>query len=81
MNRLDKEKQLKRPHILLVTTSYPLKSGDVSGIFVKRLADALNQDNDLLVLTPYSRLHPKPEQGCPRALFPLRTAHMATTRS
>lgn len=65
MNRLDKEKQLKRPHILLVTTSYPLESGDVSGIFVKRLADALNQDNDLLVLTPYSRLHPKPEQGCP----------------
>ncbi|MCX8146594.1 MAG: glycosyltransferase, partial [Azovibrio sp.] len=47
---------LKRPlRILLVTTSYPLQEGNPSGIFVKRLADALGRDDSLTVLTPASR--------------------------
>jgi len=41
--------------VLLATTSYPLRKGDVSGVFVARLAEALACDEDLLVLTPASR--------------------------
>lgn len=45
----------KKTHVLLVTTSFPLKPNDVSGIFVKRLADALSSDHKVFVLTPCSR--------------------------
>lgn len=39
----------------MITTSYPLDDEIPSGIFVKRLAKALDHDDDLLVLTPCSR--------------------------
>lgn len=38
--------------VLMVTTSFPINSGDVSGIFVSRLADALSERVALEVLTP-----------------------------
>lgn len=41
--------------VLLVTTSFPLSEDSVSGIFVKRLADALSDLSDLQVLVPAGR--------------------------
>lgn len=38
--------------VLLLTTSYPLNAGSVSGVFVQRLAHALARHCDLDVLTP-----------------------------
>jgi len=38
--------------ILLVTTSYPLRNGSVSGIFVKKLAEQINEFAHLTVVTP-----------------------------
>lgn len=40
------------PRVLLVTTSFPLSADSSSGIFVKRLADALHDDARVTVLTP-----------------------------
>lgn len=60
-----KTKAPARLRILLVTTSYPLNNDDVSGIFVGRLAKALARDEDLLVLTPSSRLHSTTKPGIP----------------
>jgi len=43
------------PHtlkVLLLTTSYPLRKDEVSGIFVKRLAEAMSRRVDVKVLTP-----------------------------
>lgn len=41
-----------RPRILLITTSFPLSPDSSSGIFVKRLADALHAAAKITVLTP-----------------------------
>ncbi|RMH85292.1 glycosyltransferase family 4 protein [Pseudomonas sp. AOB-7] len=41
-----------KPSILLLTTSYPLSPGSVSGVFVKRLACALAEVCQLEVLAP-----------------------------
>ena len=38
--------------MLVVSTSYPLSEGGVSGIFVKHMADALSKHHDVSVLTP-----------------------------
>ena len=45
----------RRLRVLLVSTSFPLRSGEVSGIFVRRLADALSDRVMLEVLTPCGR--------------------------
>jgi glycosyltransferase involved in cell wall biosynthesis len=50
--------KMSRPHrlrVLLVSTSFPSRPGDVSGIFVRRLADALSESVSLEVLTPCGR--------------------------
>lgn len=52
-------------HILLVTTSYPLKKGQASGVFVKRLAEALSNQEKLIVLTPGGRSPSAPEESRP----------------
>ena len=41
--------------VLILTTSYPLSSAPVSGIFVSRLASSFPEDVDVVVLTPDSR--------------------------
>lgn len=39
-------------NVLFVTTSYPLRNGAVSGIFVKKLVDQLSKYMDVTVVTP-----------------------------
>ena len=39
-------------NVLLVTTSYPLRKGSVSGVFVKKLVDALKYHANITVVTP-----------------------------
>jgi glycosyltransferase involved in cell wall biosynthesis len=43
---------MERKQVLFLTTSYPLRPDAVSGIFIKRLVDALREQVDILVVTP-----------------------------
>lgn len=47
--------QSKRLTVLIISTSYPLWPGSVSGIFVKHLATALDAIVDVSVITPAER--------------------------
>jgi len=38
--------------VLLVTTSYPLRNGSVSGVFIKKLVDHLKKYTEIIVVTP-----------------------------
>lgn len=42
----------RAPRVLLVSSSFPLRAGDTSGVFVRRLADALSIMTDLVVMIP-----------------------------
>lgn len=47
--------------VVLLTTSFPLREEDVSGIFVQRLATALTRHVDLTIIAPAGR--EKPDNG------------------
>ena len=49
----------ERPlRVVLLTTSYPLREDDVSGVFVRRLATALSRLVDIIVVTPAGKNAP-----------------------
>lgn len=51
-----------RKRVLFLTTSYPLRPGSVSGIFIKRLVESLQKLADIHVVTPDdSETTPPPE--------------------
>lgn len=55
--------------VLLVSSSFPLRSGDISGIFVRRLADALSKKVMLEVMTPCGKETPVSDTGYPVHYF------------
>lgn len=67
----------RAPHrVLLLTTSYPLHAGSVSGVFVHRLAQALARECELRVLVPADSRAEEPADLLPAAP-PVRTFRYA----
>ena len=64
----------ERLRVLLLSTSYPLRSASSSGIFVRRLADALGNLCDVTVLCPADDVSEPFEAGNLVKLAPFRYA-------
>lgn len=64
------------PRVLLATTSFPLSPDSSSGIFVKRLADALHHHARVTVLTPDGCGHSKDHTPYPVAAMRYAPKHM-----
>jgi len=60
----------------MITTSFPLRSGSVSGIFVRRLVENLPQDLQVTVIAPGDTRPPEPDQARGFALCAFRYAPM-----
>ena len=65
--------------VVLLTTSFPLRQDDVSGVFVRRLATALGRLVDVTVVTPAGKDEPEesPFRLCPVRYAPRKWQRLA----
>lgn len=62
----------KKTRIGLVSTSFPLNKGSISGLFVENLATAIAEIAEVKVLTPATNSPYIPEKTLPYSLHPIR---------